>query len=571
MNAFIFLLEYLKKYRLFYYAMFFLILSDSLFQGTIPLIYKDIFDTVFIENVKVIPVFLLCSLGVGFIFFALLNILGRYLGVKAGSYIIKDIRVSMINKFQKLSTGNQRTVRQGEFVNHFNNDLIMVEQGLILQFPFFFNFVLRIIIGIALLFYLQWLLAIIMLILMPMLFFASKPILDKSNRLQELLKKQEARMTNQLYENITLASVIKAFDLSAHRMQRFTRILDKLKKFSIQANTSTVLSGKIALTNIDLIILLTISLGVIFEIKGYLTIGSIIGFLAAILLLANAAALLAMQFPYLVNLFIGLKRIDSFLKTHDEGASDTSAKLLNTKIQELSFEQVSFGYNDQTQVLKNISFTIKAGESLGIVGESGAGKSSIITLLLKQYEPTQGVIWVNQHRLKDLDEANWLSHLGIVFQDSLLFNTTIRDNIRMGKLDASDDEIILAAKKAHIHDFIMTLPHQYHTKIGRHESNDLSGGQRQRIAIARALIRKPAVLILDEVTSALDANSQAVIYQVIEEVKKECMVIIVAHHFKGLKSVDKILLMDHGELVDSGIHDELLLGNALYRQLWEKQ
>lgn len=571
MNGLKIILSYLKNHQSLYWVMLFVIVFDSLFQGVIPLIYKFIFDKVFVAHSNEVPVTLLCLLGISFIFFAGLNIFGRYLAVKAGAHVIKDIRMRLMDKFQRMSTRAQRGISHGDMNNQFNNNLIMVEQALVLQLPFFIQFLFRLIIGIVLILYLQWMLAIILLLLIPLLLFVSKYALTGSARVEQLLKKQEVKMNNQLHELVTLAPVIKAFNLRQNRMRKFESILDKVRSFSERVNFKLAFSSKIAVTNIDLMVLVTISLGIVFAVKTNLSIGGIIAFLAAILMIGNSIAMLGMQFPYIANMFTGLKRIQEFLNTKDEQHPHQSDSGYPKEMNQISFDKVCFSYNEHRLVLNNVSFTINPYESVGIVGVSGAGKSSIIALLLKQYDPDKGSILINEYPLAHISDTTWLGRVGVVFQDSLLFSTTIFENIRMGNLKANKEEVILSAKKAHIHEFIMSLPHQYMTKIGPTERCDLSGGQRQRIAIARALIRKPALLILDEVTSSLDAQSEEAIYQVVEEIKKECMVIIIAHRFRNLKFLDKLLLIDKGNLVASGNHEQLLLNHTLYRTLWEKQ
>lgn len=569
--GFEYIVSYLAKYKRLYSLIALLGAFDSVYQGLIPLIYKKIFDNVFTQQVQTVPFMLLLVLGFGFIFFACINIYSRYLAAKAGAQIVKDIRLQLFQCYQSLTMKMKRTVQIGNFSNYFNNDLMLVEQGLLNQLPIMFQHLLRTTVAIGLIVYLQWFLALIMLILIPSIMFTTKSILQKANQYNGLQKKQEAKMTGLISEYVMLAPVIAVFNLATKINKRFEIALEKLKNISIKVNANTAFAGKIASANIDLIILLTILLSTVFAVKGYLSIGSVIAFLAGILLLGNSLAMLGYLIPQMLNSLTGLKNIEKFLQKRDLINNSAEQIVLKEKIKVIDFKKVYFCYDESISTLHNLSFSIQAGEAIGIVGVSGAGKSSILSLLLKQYKPIAGEITVNQYNLNDIQQQDWLSHLGVVFQESLLFSASIYENIKIGKLDATEEEVITAAKKAHVHDFIMTLPHQYHTKIGKQSLNDLSGGQRQRIAIARALIRKPEILLLDEITSALDANSEAAILQVIREVKKECTIIMVSHHFNSLELMDKIFVLNQGKITESGAHHDLIKNNQLYAQLWKTQ
>jgi ATP-binding cassette subfamily B multidrug efflux pump len=232
-------------------------------------------------------------------------------------------------------------------------------------------------------------------------------------------------------------------------------------------------------------------------------------------------------------------------------------------IDEVSFENVSFGYDPDVPVLKNITFTLKRNMKLAIVGPTGAGKSTIINLLARFYDPDEGVILIDGHNIRDIALDSLRSHMGIVLQDSFLFPISIRENIRFAKPNASDQEIVDAAKSVGAHDFIMKLPNDYDYEIQESSSN-ISIGQRQLISFARSLVANPEILVLDEATSSVDAYTELVIQNALKNLMRNRMTIIIAHRLSTVRLCDEILTIDHGSIVERGTHEELMRKKGLY-------
>jgi ATP-binding cassette subfamily B protein len=239
-------------------------------------------------------------------------------------------------------------------------------------------------------------------------------------------------------------------------------------------------------------------------------------------------------------------------------------------IDEVTFENVSFGYEPDVPVLRNISFTLKRNMKLAIVGETGAGKSTIINLLARFYDPNEGRILVNGHDIRDIPLASLRRRISIVLQDSFLFSVSIRENIRFAKLDASDQEIVDAAKSIGAHDFIMKLPNDYDHVIQEGSSN-ISIGQRQLISFARTLVANPEILVLDEATSSVDAYTELVIQRALRRLMQNRMTIIIAHRLSTIRLCDEILTIDHGAIVERGTHDELMRKKGLYSSFYRLQ
>jgi ATP-binding cassette subfamily B multidrug efflux pump len=239
-------------------------------------------------------------------------------------------------------------------------------------------------------------------------------------------------------------------------------------------------------------------------------------------------------------------------------------------INEVRFENISFGYEPNIRVLKNISFNLKRDMKLAIVGPTGAGKSTMINLLARFYDPDEGVILIDGYDIRDIKLASLRSHIGIVLQDSFLFPISIRENIRFAKLEASDKEIIAAAKSVGAHDFIMKLPYDYDYQVQEGSSN-ISIGQRQLISFARTLVANPEILVLDEATSSVDAYTELVIQNALKTLMRNRMTIIIAHRLSTVRLCDEILIIDHGSIIERGTHEELMQKKGLYSSFYRLQ
>ncbi|MEQ1812906.1 MAG: ABC transporter ATP-binding protein [Candidatus Nitrotoga sp.] len=237
---------------------------------------------------------------------------------------------------------------------------------------------------------------------------------------------------------------------------------------------------------------------------------------------------------------------------------------------EIRFDHVSFDYGEGNKILKDISFNVAPGQRLVLVGGSGAGKSTLVNLLLRLYEPSSGSIYVDGHDIRDYRRESLRHEIGIVLQDNLLFGASIRENIAYGKLHATSEEIEIAARAAHAHEFIEALPDGYETEVGERGAT-LSGGQRQRIGLARAMVKRPSILILDEPTSALDAEADALIHEVIERLQKGKTTILIVHHFRYIRDDDHILVLKRGEIVEQGRVSELMAMKGHYYDLYLHQ
>jgi ATP-binding cassette subfamily B protein len=303
---------------------------------------------------------------------------------------------------------------------------------------------------------------------------------------------------------------------------------------------------------------------------GHLTIGAFVSFETIFLTLSYSLAYLSQYAPSLIQAAGSMGHIEQMLAEQSRITDIPDAKPLPRFTRELAFDHVSFGYTGEKYNLSNLTLRIPLGVSVAFVGPSGSGKSTLLNLLLRFYDPRYGAILVDGHDLKTIQCDSWRSQTAVVFQENFLFHCSIRENIRMANPMATDQQVEDAAKAAEIHDFIVSLPDGYDTLAGE-RGGRFSGGQRQRIALARAIIRDPAVLILDEATSALDAASEASINATLARLAKGRTVISITHRLRSLRQADQIFVLNEGRLAESGPHEHLLKLRGKYYELWQKQ
>ncbi|MCK4981055.1 MAG: ABC transporter ATP-binding protein, partial [Candidatus Delongbacteria bacterium] len=318
--------------------------------------------------------------------------------------------------------------------------------------------------------------------------------------------------------------------------------------------------------------LLIIIYGLRLIATGEITIGILLAFIILVKNLFEPIFGLSTTIIYVVGAFISIDRIYEYIESPSELATVEDPKKLTDPKGNLSFENIKFRYEKDKDLiaLKGVSFEIEDGKSIALVGHSGAGKSTIVNLILRFYDPESGSIKFNGVDLKELDLDSYRENISIVFQDALLFNDTILNNLKYSKLDSTIDEVDKACHDANIYEFIHDLPEGYETVVGE-RGLKLSGGQRQRLSIARALLKNPKILILDEATASIDSISENIIQAAIDKIMKDRTTVIIAHRLTTIANVDKILVFDDGKIVEWGHHSELLEKKGIYHELWTTQ
>ncbi|MDA9649665.1 ABC transporter ATP-binding protein/permease, partial [Alphaproteobacteria bacterium] len=419
--------------------------------------------------------------------------------------------------------------------------------------------------------WLDWLLSILVFVIYPI---ALKPIFKigkKQKIIATNLQEQMETVTSTLTEMLQGIRMVKSYNLEKMEIKRSENVLNVLfnKMFNLVIGRAKVLPileilGGVAAACVIGLASYRVSMG-------ELSPGSVVGYVTALLMIAQPARALGTFNTVLQEALSALNRIYSQLNVASKISNSHSAvklKLNKKSPPNITFKNVNFSYTNKIKALDNINFFIEAGTKVALVGQSGAGKSSIVNLISRFYDPLSGEIFINQQSLKNINLNSLRDNVALVSQDTVIYNKTFLENIRFGNLEAKDDDIIKAAKNAGIHEFIKSTTDSYNTLLGEGGKN-LSGGQRQRISIARAILKDAPILLLDEATSALDAKTEGEVNKALEKLTKNKTTITVAHKLSNILNFDQIILFNKGKIVALGKHQDLVKKSSLYRKLYK--
>ena len=364
--------------------------------------------------------------------------------------------------------------------------------------------------------------------------------------------------------------VIVAFGREPYEYQRFHRQGEQAIEARVQLTVRQTLFNLAVNLTTAAGTALVLGFGAYRVLEGRLTAGQLLVVMSYIGLVYKPLETISYTLGLLQERFVSLQIAFKLLDTEPEIKDAPNARRIQRAQGHIRFEGVHFQYNRRPETLKAISFEVKAGQVAAIVGPTGAGKTTLISLLPRFYDPQQGRIYLDDHDIHELAVKSLREQISIVLQEPLLFSGTIAENIRYGRLEASMDEVIEAAKAANAHDFVMRLPKQYETPIGE-RGTQLSGGERQRISVARAFLKDAPILILDEPTSAIDSMTESIILDALDRLMVGRTTFMIAHRLSTIRHADLILVINHGQLVEKGTHEELLRRNGLYEQLHDMQ
>ncbi len=566
------------------------LLLQTAFRACLPLAYELLFDRALGVRDHGFLALLLGALGAGLAVNAAAGLAQDRAAARLAARVMNDLRRSMFRCLQRLPTAELDRSRSGDLMSRFTNDLGAIEGALTRGLVTAAMSALVLVVSAGLLFAVEWRLALLTLAALCAVLSAPRLLSGRAQSAAYRRKVAEAEVAAALQEDIRAATVIRVFGLESERRDRFRGHLDDLWRKSTKAHFDAALVGRAATLGTFGIQLLVLGVGGYLAIGGQLTIGALASFVALLLNIANASSHLSTAMPDVIHAAGGLRRIDELLHA-DPGAAgplvdEPGERRSSTYAQcgtlprfrrELVFDQVSFTYGARVEddqagrpVLDGVSFRLGAGESLGIVGASGSGKSTLVKLLVRLYEPDAGRITLDGRDLRLTSAASLRRQIALVPQETILFDASVGDNIRLGKLGASDAEVEAAAREAGIHHRIQELPRGYDTVLGENGSS-LSGGERQRLAIARAIVRRPAILILDEATSGLDPATAREIQATLEELSRSTTVIAVTHRISSAATMDQILVLDRGRVAEMGDHRQLRRGGGVYDTLWRQR
>lgn len=532
----------------------------------IPWLVKDMIDKVLVEkDLRMLN--LISILGIGIYFLKGIFSFGQeYLMSYVAQKVIFDLRSRLWRHLSRLSLSFFTKEKGGDIISRLTNDISLIEQTLTYAVVDFVIRAVTVIGIIAFIFYINWELSLISISLLPLTAFLIEKYSKKMRRLGRQIQDSLSSLTSIISEVIGAIKVVKAFATSDKEVERFEEANIRSLKASLKgAKLRAMLSPTVEMVAAASTIFL-LWYGGRKVIEGRLTPGELVAFLGYVAMIVTPLKGLSTVFSRLQQALAAADRIFEFMEIPPEVSEDVNAIDMPDIKGEVEFRCVSFSY-DEEPILKEINLKVKPGEIVGVVGPSGSGKTTLVDLIPRFYDPTKGAILIDGIDIRKVKLDSLRRQIGIVSQETVLFATTIRENIAYGKPDATLEEIVEAAKVANAHDFIMKLPNGYDTMVGE-RGVTLSGGERQRIAIARAILGNPKILIFDEATSALDSESERLVQEALERVMKGKTTFFVAHRLSTLRCADRIVVLNDGRIVEEGSHEELLKKRGLYWRLY---
>ena len=490
--------------------------------------------------------------------------------VRASMNFGADVRSAVYRRVQTLSFGNLDKIGTAELVTRLTNDVNQVQEMLLMALRILVRAPLLVVGSLIMAIVTSPQLSLLLAVLMPLLILMLVVVIRRAFPLYMRLQERLDRVNMVIQENLSGVRVVKAFVRSRHEKQRFGDANDALTTTSINAMQLSMVTSPFMLLAINFGVVSVIWFGGIDVIAGTLTAGAIIAFVNYL-----RQALMSLMFVSMLMMRISRAqasgtRVADVLASEPEVQDRPDAAPLPASRGRVEFEHVTFGYNGGEPILRDVSFVAEPGQTVALLGATGSGKSSLISLLPRFYDVDSGRVTVDGVDVRDVPQAELRASIGVAFQEAVLFSGTIYDNIRQGREDARQDEVIAAAQAAQAHEFISALPEGYDTQLGQRGVN-LSGGQKQRLAIARALVRKPTILILDDSTSAVDVETEGKIQAALSEIMKDRTSLVVAQRISTVLYADKILVLDEGRIVAEGTHQELMGTSPVYREIYELQ
>jgi len=524
-------------------------LFEAAFESSIRISLKFIIDAAIIPKNYHLLVLILLLLGGAAILFVFIGLLGDYWTARFNISVINNIRTAMFSRLQNLCMEFFGRRSAGDIVNCFSADTEKVENSL--EYGMILILELgNIVFSTIFIFALNWQLGLISCICFTFCVIAPAKIGQIATEQNYQLRDKQGQIANLIQENILSQTVVKLFGLQAISIKNFNQELQRLKTVYVPAKFSSYLIQRIPILVFVFVQLGIMGIGAFMTYRNMITVGTLASFQVLLVALNSKIISFTFSLPYLIEGIAGMQRISILLAEVPQVQDAPDAIELPHFSQEIRFDKVNFNYSPERKGIDNLSLTIKQGDFVVIVGESGAGKSTIVNLLTRLYDPDKGSILFDGIDLRSCTQKSLREQMGLVSQEVILFNTSIRENIRMGYLEATDEQVETAAKNAEIHDFILTLPQGYDTPVGD-RGGQLSGGQRQRIALARALVRNPAILILDEATSALDPATEVEIMNTIDHLAKDRTIIMITHRIAHALRADKMFVIEKGRIVVS--------------------
>ncbi len=572
---------YIGKYKKYVFLSPFLVLLDVLAELSMPILMSRIVDNGipngdlgYIAKIGVIMVLLaVTAIITGIAFMRTASIAGQGFGA--------NLREALFEKIQTFSFKNIDHFSTASLVTRLTNDVNNLQLTFLMILRLLLRSPMMLVIAFVFAYSINAQLSIVLAIAIPLLAFFVFLIMRKAIHLFSVVQEKIDQINRTLQENLIGIRVVKSLVRMDYEEEKFKKSNDELTNAAVKASSLAILNMPIMMLIMNSATLAIIWFGGNLVFSGGLGAGELISFISYIIQILMSVMMLSMVIVMSARAIASGERVLEVLETEvditnkpeysitqgdPEISIQESPKVKSGKIE---FRDVSFKYNvtgSGDDVLQDISFTIKPGEVVGLVGGTGTGKSTLVNLIPRLYEATEGSVWVDDIDVRDYKLEDLRAGIGVVLQKNVLFSGTIRENVLWGNENATQEEVEAACKDAQAHDFIMTFPEGYDTDLGQGGVN-VSGGQRQRLCIARAMLRKPKILILDDSTSAVDSSTEAKIRESFFNNLADTTVLIIAQRISSVRNADQIIVLDDGKIVGMGTHDELLATNKVYQEI----
>ena len=570
MKNYLRLLAYIKPYKKRLAAAVVCIIMAAGANLYLPWIIKDMIDDVLMSKdmlmLNLIAAGILVVMFTRGVFYYGQSYLVSYVGQR----VIIDVRSVLFRKFQKMPLSYYDRQQTGTVMSYITNDVSAMQSAIVDNLIELVTESSILIGSLAMMIYLDWKLSLLTLMTIPLVGFAMKIFGRKLKRSSTVIQERAAEITSLLQESISAIRVVKSFVRETYEIRRFEE--QNWKNF--QAAMKNVKLTSLLTPTVEFLAAIAVTFIVWFGgyevVNEVITAGELVAFLTYAVNLANPVKRLSRVYAAIQRAMAAADRVFAVMDLEEKITDVPGAKPLPPIKGQVEFKDITFSYKEGQPALQHISLKAEPGQMIALVGPSGSGKSTIANLIPRFYDGDSGTISIDGHDIRQVTADSLREQIGLVPQETMLFSTTVMENIRYGRLDATDEEVVEAARAANAEEFIKDLPEGYDTKLGERGLN-LSGGQRQRLAIARAILKNPRVLILDEATSALDTESEKIVQDALDKLMVGRTSFVIAHRLSTIFNADQIFVVENGHLREHGTHEELLAAGGLYSNLYNIQ
>lgn len=512
---------------------------------------------------------ILLTLLILYIISAIFNYIQGIVVAKISAKYTLELRKKVNRKMEKLPLKYFDKKSHGEVLSLITNDIDKISQNLSYALTETVTCIIAVLGMLIMMFSINVTMTLAIIIILPICMILTAKIASKGQKYFTLRQEGLAKVDTKVEEMLRNHNIVKVFNSEDKILKEFNKENDLLADSTWKSNFIGGIMHPIMMLIGNLSYVVIAFLGGLFVIQGKITVGNIQSFITYAKNFTNPIGSLASIMTELESMIAASERVEDYLSEEEEKKVENPVPLNNVK-GNITFDHVKFGYDENKIIIKDFTAHIESGKKIAIVGPTGSGKTTLVKLLMRFYDVNSGNILIDGINIKDVERTSLRKNIGMVLQDTWLYSGTIMENIRYGRLDATDDEVITSAKEAQVHHFIQTLPDSYNLEINEETSN-ISEGQKQLLTIARAILKNPKILILDEATSSVDTRTEELIQKAMDTLMKGRTSFIIAHRLSTIKNADLILVLKDGDIIEQGTHEELLKKNGLYKSLYSSQ